>query len=57
MALIHWIGGTDNSFNTATDWDSATVPGSGDDVIIALAGATVPSDRTYSPSRWSTTTR
>lgn len=41
MALIHWVGGSGSSFNTAANWSPATIPGSGDDALIGLAGAAV----------------
>ena len=43
MATIHWTGSVNNDFNTAGNWDTATVPGSGDDVFISLAAAAVTS--------------
>ncbi len=38
-----WIGGAGNSFNTAANWNPATVPTVGMDAVINLAGASVES--------------
>ena len=36
-----WVGGSGNSFNTAANWNPATVPTAGSDAVITLAGAAV----------------
>ncbi len=36
-----WVGGSGNSFNTAANWNPATVPVAGSDAVITLAGAAV----------------
>src|SRR5438552_3286651 len=34
MTTKTWINGTNGNWNTASDWDTGTVPGPGDDAII-----------------------
>lgn len=38
MAIIHWKIATSGDFNTASNWNPAVVPGSGDDAIIDAVG-------------------
>jgi hypothetical protein len=38
MAAISWNSGISGNWNTASDWSTDTVPGSGDDVTIAASG-------------------
>src|SRR5579862_350564 len=44
MARIYWTHNGNGNWNTASDWDSGTVPGASDDVFVGIQGVTVTSD-------------
>ena len=35
MAVITWVGAASDAFNTAANWDTGAVPGSGDTVVFS----------------------
>jgi hypothetical protein len=44
MARIYWTYNGNGNWNTASDWNSGTVPGASDDVFVGIQGVAVTSD-------------